>query len=123
MRQLFWVLLHSRLALLTIRAVLQLKQYRYPYDVDVIHLEPKPEEVTRRPDARVIAGRELFDRARDAEQMIIDSLNSIVPRPPALDSGRSVDDFFQLLNTHRMMVDGQPVAKHILLMFDDAPSP
>lgn len=119
-RQLFWVLLHSRLALLTIRAVLQLKQYRYPYDVDVIHLEPKPDEVTRRPDARVIAGRELFDRARDAEQMIIDSLNSIVPRPPALDSGRSVDDFFQLLNTHRMMVDGQPAAKHILLMFDDA---
>ena len=119
-KQLFWVLLHSRLALLTIRAVLQLKQYRYPYDVDVIHLEPKPDEVTRRPDARIIAGRELFERARDAEQLIIDSLNSIVPRPPALDAGRSVDDFFQLLNTHRLMIDGHQTTNHILLMFDDA---
>ena len=119
-KQLFWVLLHSRLALLTIRAVLQLKQYKYPYDVDVIHLEPKPDEVTRRPDARIISGRELFERARDAEQLIIDSLNSIVPRPPALDAGPSVDDFFQLLNTHRLMIDGRQTAKHILLMFDDA---
>lgn len=119
-KQLFWVLLHSRLALLTIRAVLQLKQYRYPYDIDVIHLEPKPDEVTRRPDARIIAGRELFERARDAEQLIIDSLNSIVPRPPALDAGRSVDDFFQLLNTHRLMIDGHQTTNHILLMFDDA---
>ena len=119
-KQLFWVLLHSRLALLTIRAALQLKQYRYPYDVDVIRLEPKPDEVTRRPDARIISGRELFERARDAEQLIIDSLNSIVPRPPALDAGPSVDDFFQLLNTHRLMIDGHQVARHILVMFDDA---
>ena len=119
-KQLFWVLLHSRLALLTIRAVLQLKQYRYPYDVDVIHLEPKPDEVTRRPDARIIAGRELFERARDAEQLIIDSLNSIVPRPAALDAGPSVDDFFQLLNTHHLMIDGRQATKNILVMFDDA---
>ena len=119
-RQLFWMLLHSRLALLTIRAVLQLKQYRYPYDVDALHLEPKPDEVTRRPDARIIAGKELFERARDAEQLIIDSLNSIVPHPAALDAGPSIDDFFQLLNTHRLMIDGRQAAKHILVMFDDA---
>ncbi len=119
-KQLFWVLLHSRLALLTIRAVLQLKQYRYRYDVDVICLEPKPDEVTRRPDARIISGGELFERARDAEQLIIDSLNSIVPRPAALDAGPSVDDFFQLLNTHRLMIDGRQATKHTLVMFDDA---
>ena len=118
--QLFWVLLHSRLALLTMRALLQLKQYRYPYDVGVIHFEPKPDEITRRPDARIIAGTELFERARDAEQLIIDSLNSIILRPPALNAGPSVDDFFQLLNSHRLMVDGRQVSKHVLLMFDDA---
>ena len=120
MHGLFRALLHSRLALLTIRAALQLTGHSYPHDVHLLHFEPKANEVSRRPDARIIGGKELFERARDAEQTIIDSLNSLIPRPPSLDVGLSVDDFFQLLNTHSVLVDGQDLTKHKLIMFDDA---
>ena len=117
---LFQALLHSRLALLTIRAALQLTGRTYPRDSHTLSFEPRAEEVSRRPDARIICGTELFERARDAEQTIIDSLNSLVPRPPSIDLGLSVDDFFQLLNTHRILANGQKLTKHILIMFDDA---
>ena len=117
---LFWALMHSRLALLTIRAALQLTGYTYPYDANAILFEPRADGVIRRPDARVITGEELFERAGKAEQLIVDSLNSFVPRSPALNEETSVDDFFQLLNTHRISINGQTLAKHVLLMFDDA---
>ena len=117
---LFQALLHSRLALLTIRAALQLTGHTYPRDSHILSFEPRAEEITRRPDARIISGSELFERARDAEQTIIDSLNSLVPRPPSIDVGLSVDDFFQLLNTHRILANGQKLTRHILIMFDDA---
>ena len=117
---LFWSLLHSRLALLTIRASLQLKGYTYPHDVSRIQFEPRADDVIRRPDARVIYGPEMFERARNVEQLLVDSLNSFVPRAPSLTGEESVDDFFQLLNTHRILIDGQTLTKHILLMFDDA---
>lgn len=120
LRRLFWCLLHSRLALLTIRAALQLTEHNYPQDVSVLRLEPRPDEVVRRPDARTIVGEELFQSARKAEQIIVDSLNSLVPGPPSLDENLKVDDFFQLLNTHRIVIDGEIAPKHILLMFDDA---
>ncbi len=117
---LFWSLLHSRLALLTIRASLQLKGYTYPHDVKKIRFEPRSDGVIRRPDARVIDGEDLFERARKVEQRIVDSLNSFVPRAPLLASEENVDDFFQLLNTHRILIDGQMLTKHTLVMFDDA---
>ena len=117
---LFWALLHSRLALLTIRAALQLTGFTYPQDVNVVRFEPRADGVIRRPDARIITGRELFQRARNAEQLIVDSLNSFVPRSPLLDECSGVDDFFQLLNTHRILVEGRVSPKHILVMFDDA---
>ena len=117
---LFWALLHSRLALLTLRASLQLTGFTYPNDVDLIRFSPRSDAVIRRPDPREFAGSEIFERAREAEQLIVDSLNSFVPHPPSLDVGTHVDDFFQLLNTHYILVDNQRPTKHILLMFDDA---
>ena len=117
---LFWALLHSRLALLTIRAALQLKGYAYPGDVDRVGFEPKSDGVLRRPDPRFISGNELFERSRVAEQLLVDCLNSFVPRRPSFEGAPSYDDFFQILNTHRIILDGRPVAKHILIMFDDA---
>ena len=117
---LFWSLLHSRLALLTMRAALQLNGLIYPRDVNAISLEPRPDAVFRRPDPRTISGEDLFESARNIEQDIVDSLNSFVTaaQPEAPDF--STDDFFQLLNTHRMLVKGGKSTSHILLMFDDA---
>ena len=120
LHSLFRALLHSRLALLTIRAALQLTGRTFPQDANIIRFEPRPDETVRRPDARFIDGDELFERARDAEQTIIDSLNSLIARPPSLDVGPSVDDFFQLLNTHWMSIDSQTLTRHVLFMFDDA---
>ncbi len=117
---LFWALLHSRLALLTLRASLQLTGFSYPNDVDRIRFSPRSDSVIRRPDPREFAGSEIFERARYAEQLIVDSLNSFVPQPPSLDIGTHVDDFFQLLNTHHIMVNNRRPTKHVLLMFDDA---
>ena len=117
---LFWALLHSRLALLTIRAVLQLTGHTYPSDVDVVRFEPRTEAVTRRADARVVTGRDLFDRAKATEQLIFDSLNSFIPRFPSLHEAPSLDNAFQLLNTHRILVNGHETTRHILVMFDDA---
>ena len=120
LHSLFRALLHSRLALLTIRAALQLSGLTFPHDAKVIRFEPRADETVRRADPRVIDGDHIFERARDAEQTIIGSLNSLISRPPSLDVGPSVDDFFQLLNTHRLLVDGQSLTKNVLFMFDDA---
>ena len=119
-QSLFWALLHSRLALLTIRAALQLNGLTYPRDVHLVWLEPRPDGVLRRPDARTIPGKDLFERARKTEQDIVDSLNRFVPSPNPMDHNSSVDDFFQLLNTHRIQIEGGKSTKHILIMFDDA---
>ena len=119
-QSLFWALLHSRLALLTIRAALQLNGLTYPRDVHLVWLEPRPDGVLRRPDARTIPGIDLFERARKTEQDIVDSLNRFVPSPNPMDHNSSVDDFFQLLNTHRIQIEGGKSTKHILIMFDDA---
>ena len=116
----FWALLHSRLALLTIRAALQLNGLTYPRDVRAICLEPRPDGVIRRPDARTILGTDLFERARTTEQDIVDSLNRFVPTTYELGEDSTIGDFFQLLNTHRISVQGGRSTKHILLMFDDA---
>ena len=117
---LFWALLHSRLVLLTIRAALQLNGLTYPKDVHAICLEPRPDGVTRRPDARTISGTDLFERARTTEQDIVDSLNRFVPTAYEMGEETTVGDFFQLLNTHRISVQGGRSTKHVLLMFDDA---
>ncbi len=117
---LFWALLHSRLALLTIRAALQLNGLNYPRDVGTICLEPRPDGVIRRPDARTILGTDLFERARTTEQHIVDSLNRFVPTAHEVGEDSTVGDFFQLLNTHRITVQGGKSTKHVLLMFDDA---
>ena len=117
---LFWALLHSRLALLTIRAALQLNGLTYPRDVHAIRLEPRPDGVIRRPDARTISGTDLFERARTTEQGIVDSLNRFIPRAHEVGEDSTVGDFFQLLNTHRISVQGGRSTKHVLLMFDDA---
>ena len=119
-QSLFWALLHSRLALLTIRAALQLNGLTYPRNVDSVCLEPRPDGVIRRPDARTIPGKDLFDRARKTEQDIVDALNRFVPTAHPMSQDSPVDDFFQLLNTHRILVQGGRSTRHILLMFDDA---
>ena len=117
---LFRALLHSRLALLTIRAALQLRGLSYPSDVGLVRLEPRSEATGRRPDARTIEGADLFNRARAVEELIVDSLNSFSPRPPTAPDGLAADDVFQLLNTHRLLVNEQEVAGNVLIMFDDA---
>ncbi len=117
---LFRALLHARLALLTLRAALQLRGLSYPSDVSSVRLEPISEATGRRPDARTIEGVDLFDRARVVEELIVDSLNSFAPRPPTAPDGLSVDDVFQLLNTHRLLVNEREVAGNVLIMFDDA---
>lgn len=117
---LFWALLHSRLALLTIRAALQLASLTYPSDVNLVRFEPRADATLHRPDARVITGQELFDRAKEAEQSIVDALNSFVPRSPSFNEGPVVDNIFQLFNTHRIFLNGHEVTKHTLVMFDDA---
>ena len=119
-QSLFWALLHSRLALLTIRAALQLNGLTYPRNVDSICLEPRADGVIRRPDARTIPGKDMFERARKTEQDIVDALNRFVPTAHPMSQDSPVDDFFQLLNTHRILVQGGRFTRHILLMFDDA---
>lgn len=119
-QNIFRALLHSRLGLLAIRAALQLSSNRFPADVDVVRFEPRPNDTFRRPDARVISGRELFERARVTEQIIVEALNSFEIDLSRLKQIKVVDDVFQLLNTHRLTVSGEEVHQHTLLMFDDA---
>ncbi len=117
---LFWALLHSRLSLLTIRAALQLTGRRFPSDVDVIRFEPREDGVFTRPDARTISGREVLEKAGETEQRVVDLINSFSARRASLTDGPPVENCFRLLNTHQIFVDEDSVAKHTLIMFDDA---
>ena len=117
---LFNALLQVRLALLTLRSALQLLGHNYPHDVHMIRFEPRSESVGRRPDARVIEGRDLFERARTIEAAIVNSLNSFALQPPLPGQHLIFDDFLQILNSHRLIMDDKEVCRHLLLMFDDA---
>lgn len=119
-QNIFRALLHSRLALLSIRAALQLSMNSYPTDIDLVQFEPRPEETFGRPDARLVTGRELFERARKLEQTIVDALNSFEIDFGRLRAVSAIDDVFQLLTTHRLTVAGSGVHQHTLVMFDDA---
>ena len=119
-QHLFRILLHARLALLTIRAALQLSGRAYPRDVGAVRFEPRADATGRRPDARVIEGDDIFERARATEAAVVDSLNSFSPKSPSLREDAVIDDVFQVLNTHRLMVDGRETAQDTLIMFDDA---
>ena len=121
-KSLFRALLHGRLALLTIRAALQLAGLSFPADVHLVRFEPRNALTLRRPDARIVNGRDLFERARIIEELIVNSLNSFAPRPPSQPDGLVVDDFFQLINTHQIFVGDHPAARNTLIMFDDAHS-
>lgn len=117
---LFKALLNSRLALLTIRAALQFAGRSYPSEVDVVKFEPRNDSSLSRPDARVISGRELFERARAVEETIVNSLNSFAPRAPSSPEALFTDDFFQVLSSHRLLLDQRDAPRHMLIMFDDA---
>ena len=117
---LFWALLHSRLALLTLRAALQLTDGRFPSDVNSVRFEPRDDVVFSRPDTRIISGDGLFDRAEETEQRVVDLINSFSAQAPSLNGGPPIDNVFRLLNTHRILVDGHLVARNTLIMFDDA---
>ena len=117
---LFRILLHSRLALLILRAALQLVGLDYPSDVGSVQFEPRSDVYLRRPDPRHIGGGELFEQARSIEAKIITSLNSFVPRPASLQDISMVDDVFQLLNSHHIVIEGHDRSIHPLIMFDDA---
>ena len=117
---LFNALLQVRLALLTMRSALQLLGRNYPQDVHIIRFQPRSDAVGRRPNARLIEGQELFERARAIEAAIVNSLNSFALRPPSPDQDLVFEDFLQLLNSHRLTINDRQVARHVLLMFDDA---
>ncbi len=118
--KLFWALLHSRLTLLLIRAVTQLAELSYPADVDTIKFEPRSDDVIHRPDSRIVCGKELFENAQAVEQEIISSLNSFTLSTPELPTDRRTIDVLQLLSTHHIVIDGRQLARHVLIMFDDA---
>ena len=63
---------------------LQLTDHRFPSDVDAIRFEPRADGVFTRPDARTITGGELFDRAGDTEQRVVDLINSFSARASSL---------------------------------------
>ena len=117
---LFWALLHSRLALLIMRAALQLTDRSFPSDVNSVRFEPKDDVVFNRPDSRTIPGKELFERAEETEQKVVNLINSFSAQTPSLNGGPPVENVFRLLNTHRILVDEHLVARNSLIMFDDA---
>ena len=109
-KALFKALLNSRVTLLSIRSALQIMGRAYPADVDTIQFVPR-EDSTNRPDSRAMPGRTLFDRARIVEELILNSLNSFSPQAPTAVESLLVDDFLQLLNSHRMVLtDKQTLA-------------
>lgn len=119
-QRLFYSLLNSRIILNALRGTLLLKKLPFPEGLSRIH-------VLRPPDADVpsnipvpCTGLELFNWASTLEREICNSIDSFVSPESLRLSGHDTLYSLFLLKSENITFEGQPIADHSVVMFDDA---
>jgi len=117
--RLFYSLLNSRIITATLRSVLALKRLQFPEDLSRIEfIYPN----TKLYFKRIIVpcnGQVLYEWAAGIERSIYELLDSFLPMTQTSIEGHNELFSIEALRPEYIKVDGQPVFKRILFMFDD----
>lgn len=112
----FFGLLDARITLLTLRSILRLHGLAYPDEVGRLEVRPNDRAMTI---SETISGLELYERSREAERTLTQSLNNLMGvRNVAnclLNSLRTP----KMLSASDLFLNGSPLQERLLLMFDD----
>ena len=116
--RMFFGLLNCRTVLASLRGALLLHGLEYPSDLHRLRIVIDADTAARlelRPES---FGDAVFDWARKIEASIAGTLDSLDPSPP---TGPGHDGLvsLEMLKPGHIRLDGQPVAQHLLVMFDD----
>ena len=117
-KRLFFAFLNCRVLLTALRSALRLHSLEYPEDLNRLSLRVDPDDQVALTFDGIGRGDQLFEWARSIEADISKTLDSFDPQPPAA-PGHSGLHSLQLLHPDRFLLDGEPVASRVLVMFDD----
>ena len=117
-RRLFLSLLNARIVLATLRGILDLHQE------DASHLSSiclERNNATSEPLGAIdeSTGTGLFDWAQGLERTVCEALDSFLPLSESRLPGHDSLVALTMLGTTKVLFDGRPVAKRILIMLDD----
>ena len=115
----FAALLNARVTLSILRAAIALRRLDFPRDLSHLAFGLPPGNEIPPGFPLPCNGQVLFEWAKSLETRVCDAMDSFVPKADQLAGS---DDLHALtaFSPESILVDGQPLASRILLMFDDA---
>jgi hypothetical protein len=117
--RLFFGLLNARVVLAALRSALALKQLEYPKDLASLRVEAVPDLPPVPGVALPCTGQGLFRWAEEFEAKVCESLDSFGPLRPSELPGHDALHSLSLIRAGGLTIDGQPVARQVVLMMDD----
>lgn len=117
--RLFYSLLNSRIITATLRSVLVLRRMRFPEDLHRIEFSYPNEQFYFKKISVPCNGEVLYDWAAGIERSIYELLDSFLPLTQSSIEGHNELFSINVLKPEFLKIDGQPVFKRILFMFDD----
>ena len=116
--RLFFAFLNCRILLSAMRSVLQLHNLEYPQNLHRLAITGDPDLLADLNLPATGEGAAIFDWARRTESDISQVLDSL-DVDPAAPPGHSDLSSLRLLKPAQLLLDGEPVASRVLVMFDD----
>lgn len=117
--RLFYSLLNSRIITATLRSVLSLKRLQFPEDLSRIEFSYPDTNLFFKRIEVPCNGKVLYDWAAGIEHSIYDLLDSFLPMTQTSIEGHNELFSIDALRPEYLKIDGQPIFKRILFMFDD----
>ena len=117
-RRLFLSLLNSRIILATLRGILDLKQIDSNHLRDVSFKEVDPKLILSE-NGTDITGLALHDWARKLERTVCEAFDSFLPLSKLRLPGHDSLFALNMISTKNLLFEGNSIAQHILVMFDD----
>ena len=112
----FFGLLNARITLLVLRTILSAHGLSFPENVDQIEARPNGKATSI---SEPINGLALYEKARDAELFLTNSLNTLQDVENVSPYLLNSLDIARLLSTSDLHLSGNRLAERLLLMFDD----
>ncbi len=118
-KRLFLSLLNARIVLATLRGILEMKQKEYPDYLANVSLARQGPPPTMPDLPSDLNGDSLYKWAQQLERAICDALDSFAPLTQSGLPGHDSLAALQLLGSQAPLVDGNPVARRVVVLLDD----
>lgn len=117
--RLFYSLLNARIVLATLKGAMSLRGLNYPDDLNKLHISKPPEPNISNVIPVPCSGTELYEWASSIEKNVFEAIDSFSSTYDNILVGH--DDLYSLfiLRPKCITFNGNPIARHTLVMLDD----